>query len=338
MNIFKILSSILIVSHSLFASECIIQDEKTPKSLHLIVGSTRSKESISLWREKITGSGNDFTHKNTFEGKAISLDIFPSHADSMLPHIQADARTFIPRIKIDAVYMELFPSIDVHTLGKTQASGNTENKIKQMMSMPDAIKNLAQYMNPRAKLEIEHIPYITLLDEKFYVAAVSYLRKENPFNCFLSPLFIENLEARKQIGLDSKISYWNEIRRDCLERRKWSPDDTSGIIHEAVISHHFLLRAIDNIKNLLSLDSNAIEKRLEFEHIEYVKNPVDFLSQKSGSLISTIAEEFSTLSQEELVCSFLKVNGFEDIFVIRQDSIVNGRRNVWIISGRYKSS
>ncbi len=186
--------------------------------LCLVVGSCRSKETVNIWWQKISGSETDFTHEKTFGGKAVTLDILSCKRKG-LPHLQENARTFKPRSSIKAVYMELFPSIDVNTVGASYATGSGQEKVDQMTLMPATICNLAAYMVAEAPLTIEHIPHFSCLEVALYAQSSSACKTLNPFSCFLSPVFMEDLEA-SMVSRGTPELNFNDWERIMQQRRR----------------------------------------------------------------------------------------------------------------------
>lgn len=312
-----------------------MSEPKADKELYLVVGSTRKESYVNPFAKKIFGDTVDFTHQNTFNGKATTLDICPS-AILDVPHIQADALSYKPgpNAVIRAIFTELFPSIYL----TSQQVSRTKNEKRdpkevwsEMMLMPETIRNLAQYMTEGATLEIEHLPFTSFYEMGYYVQAVSTLRKYNPFHGFLSPFFMENLEARNHLGIDAKVAFWKTILDAKKSFMPWNDEAAGSGVDEAIKSHPKLLQAIQNIAILLP--NEQVEARLNIEFNLYQTNPAQFFSSLfRGSLSEFIASEFTMLSQQDLIKAFLERNGFKDVRVERKDNPYNNRKNVWMIS------
>ena len=236
--------------------------------LWLVVGSCRSKETVNIWWQKISGSETDFTHEKTFGGKAVTLDSLPCKRAG-LPHLQENARTFKPSSPIKAVYMELFPSIDVNRVGASYATGTGQEKIDQMTLMPATICNLAAYMVAEAPLTIEHIPHFSCLEGAPYAQSSSAFKTLNPFSCFLSPVFMEDLEA--SMASKGKIEpNFNDWERIIQQRRGPSFDAFKGYFeNEWRHDHPFFLEAFKNIQIFAGLEEEPFQRRLHSEIIKY---------------------------------------------------------------------
>jgi hypothetical protein len=160
-----------------------MEGQQKDDGLYLVVGSNRSKQATSKIYENMVGPGVDFSHKTTFGGRAITLDLLRCSIKGQR-HLVVDARKFNPGEKkvIRAVYMELFPSIDEGKMGTSM--GSKTNLYEELMCMPHALENLASHMGEGATVEIEHYPHSSAFEVQNYVKLVFSLRKLNPFHCF----------------------------------------------------------------------------------------------------------------------------------------------------------
>jgi len=190
--------------------------QSSKEELYLVIGSTREAEKLSNYWQKIIGQGKDFTHKNTYGGKAITLNLFPSKIKK-LPHIRADATTYNPGPKafIKAAFFELFPSIKTRGMSCDRRRLDTEAQhdrfIEEIHLMPHAIDNIAKYMPQGAQLDIEHIPHLVTLPLTLN-SVIPMLRTINPFSWYLSPLHMEALESLKYQEERKQDIYWKMIK------------------------------------------------------------------------------------------------------------------------------
>lgn len=309
---------------------CAMESQKD--DLYLVVGNSRKEGKVNIWWKRIMGNETDFTHRSTFEGKATTLDLEPC-ALTELPHIQADAKTYNPGSPcIRAVFMELIPSIGVDTFGFVKEEcRDAEGELTKLRLMPDIIRNLSLYMPSGATLEIEHLPHFTLLDSNFYAKFISYLRRKNPFHAFLSPVFMENLKVRDYLGAEQKIAYWSKVREQKLILG-WSLEDANTIISEAARSHPILLEALSRVQQLLGINSESFNSRINADIKLYEKSPQKYFGMFHNALSSVVAQEFCLLSQQGAIKEFLEKKGFTNTLIQHQDNRYNGRKNVWMIS------
>lgn len=312
--------------------------ESAAENLYLVVGNSRKEGDVNFWWKRIMGSETHFTHKATFAGKATSLDIEPC-AIADVAHIQADAKTYNPGSqRIQAVFMELFPSINIKIFGSTEyIIDDAQAELIMLRLLPDVVSNLSRYMIPGATLEIEHIPHFTLTDPKFYAECSSYLKRKNPFHAFLSPLFNENLKARNYQGVERKVEYWQEVKDKKLSDG-WAVGNVNAIIHEAVETHPWILQALCNVQRLLDLAEEPFNKKINAEIALFENNQQRFSATFHNSLSSVVAQEFCLLSQQDAIKGFLEKKGFENISIDHQNNPYNGRKNVWIIAAAKKKS
>lgn len=325
-----ILNFIIFFLFSVFLSQENYAAEKN--ELYLVVGNCRREGAINIWWKHIVGNQTDFTHKNTYNGKATTLDI-ESSAISGVPHIQADAKTYNPGSQcIRSIFMELFPSIDIRQIGVTKGAGNNpEKELEKMKLLPNVIRNFSLYMFPGSLLEIEHVPHFTLFDSNFYVRCVSYLKEENPFHLFISPLFMENLKSKKIIDPSHKLEYWEQVKAQKLSQ-KWTEENTNTVIAEAAESHPLLLQALINIQQFIGFNEVQFHKRIDTEIEDYEKDAGKFHASFHNTLSSVVAQEFCLLSQHDLIKNFLEQSGFEKVHIAHQDNKYNGRKKVWMIT------
>lgn len=302
--------------------------------LHLIAGSARRAGKLNTWWEIVVGKEGNFSHENIFGGKATTLDILELNTQN-LPHIVADARDYKPSPKIQSLYLELFPSIDVETVRMPGKDRDVEAEYKIMMLMPDALENLGQYMKPGSILEIEHIPHLTCLDYSGYLNLAPTLRPLNPFHCFFTPLFIQNLKARK-LSEEQQISFWSAIKGNF-------PAELKALVDEAQSVQPYIHEAIKNIARLTKINVNKISERIDQE-IKLCENNEQAIFQTISSfvqkylytsLIMCILQEECMLTHQDIMVAFLEKNGFTNIAVNRQDNPYNGRKNVWWISATH---
>jgi hypothetical protein len=309
--------------------------------LHLVVGSSRKTSTyINPYAEKIFGKDIDLTHRKTFNGQAITLDLRTS-SDGELPHIQGDACSYTPSegTRFRAVFMELFPSIRTSSrveIRYPKPGKEAGQELSDLMLMPHAIQNLSKYMKEGDSIEIEHLPLLTSLGFTVYHEIAATLKKYNPFHGILSPFFMENMNARNYEGIKEKVAYWKLVRERKVSFLQWDEETSKAIMGEAIRNHVFVLQAIQNIKTLLPTEQ--IQQRLNIEFNIYKANPNDFFSQRFvGSLSELIAWEFTMLSQQDSLKNFFKRNGFGGVKIERKDNPYNGRRNVWMISAMRNS-
>lgn len=311
-----------------------LQAAEDSNDLNLIAGSTREAGKLNAWWKKVVGNGGKFSHEETFGGKAITLDTQESKVPGV-PHIVADARHYNPSAKIQRLNLELFPSIDVQTVSIPGNDRDPQAEYTIMMLMPDALTNLGQNMKLEGSLEIEHIPHITCLDYKGYLNLAPILRPLNPFHCFCTPLFIQNLKARN-LNQEQQITFWSNLK-------KTFPGELQAVVDEAERVQPYILEAIENIAKLTKINSNKISQRID-EEIKLCEpngqatfQTISTFIQKYlyTSLITCIIQEECMLTQQGIMADFLEKNGFTDIAINRQDNPYNGRKNVWWISATH---
>lgn len=307
------------------------------EGLYLVVGSTRAAEEVSPYWQKIIGGGTDFTHKNTYGGKAITLNVLRSKIKG-LPHIKADATTYNPGRQgpIQAVFFELFPSLQNRGESFKAVSLNTPEQHKQEVSnlhlMPNAIVNLAKYMPQGASLDIEHIPHIASLPPHLRTL-VPMLRNTNPFSWYLSPLHMEALESLKFQDENKQEIYWKVIKALKMRDEHWDEETATSLIDEARTCLPSFRSAIHNLKILLSMNEEEFEQTLAKEVTLYKQDRSSFFSKElPDSLSFVIAQEACMLMHGGFMMDFLKKHGFENVDVGRKDNPYNGRENVWMIS------
>jgi len=301
--------------------------EREPESL--VVGSTREAQFVGFWWEKMQGKGGDFSHRQTFGGKAVSLDLKKCSLKK-LPHRIADARTYKPKGQIKHVFMELFPSsVEADKIGTaTHGANDLELALTQLLLMPDVIKNLASYMEPGCTLEIEHIPHSAYISG--YENTFSLFQSANPFHSFISPYALDALRARNidfRNDMESYSKYWDEIK-------KKEPKECEGLINVSAISVAYIKRAIEHIEKYTKFKSKTIEERINEEIVlcEQLGWP-EFLDTKGPiSIITCITQIASIFEQEESIISFLEANGFKDVKIEIKDNDYNQRKNVFMIS------
>lgn len=161
-------------AENLPVSPCDAAGRRLPigEGLSLVVGSNRAPVQLTKvfkeFHNPLPGKG-DFTHKDTFGGRATTLDLKPrTPGTERCSHIKQDVLVFRPDRPINAILMEFLPS---HL-----TSG--------------AIAHLAPHMNPGAPLIIELSLAVTDYREIFSEVCreeipqiLSKKRQENPFHC-----------------------------------------------------------------------------------------------------------------------------------------------------------
>lgn len=326
----KFQASILLVLIYTMAS---VLGAMEPEPESLVVGSMREAQFVGSWWKKMQGEGGDFSHRQTFGGKAVSLDLKKCTLKN-LPHRIADARTYRPKGKIKQVFMELFPSsVEGDKIGTTTHGANDlEVALTQLLLMPDVIKNLATYMEPGCTLEIEHIPHSAYIS-KGYGNAFRIFQSANPFHSFVSDFTLGALRARNidiRNDMNAYVKYWDEIKKKELEEY----EDLEDLINASAISVTYLKQAIKHIKKYTKFKSKSIEDRIDQEIVscEQIGWPQFLDTYGPNSIITCITQIASILEQQELMIAFLKEIGFKDVKVEIKDNDYNQRKNVFMIS------
>lgn len=166
----------------------------TPTSeLHLVMSSCRSQDPSlpGYFQQKLYGNGVDLTHRHTFDGKAITIDIEPNQTPG-LPHIQEDFLKFSPT-------RYLRQQIEKGTEAPTGFMAATKQPVKQIfferppvcMGAEDPFTNLlgrwlnhiAPFMPKDATLSIEWEPYLTVVGGT--LKDIETCIQANPFNAWL---------------------------------------------------------------------------------------------------------------------------------------------------------
>lgn len=345
-----------LILFTVFFTQHVFASSKKPlEEIYLVVGSPRCAGQISSWYKRMTdGQEQDFTHRKTFNGLATTLDICPlKDRTENFKHICADARNYKPSANqiIGNVYLELFPGIDVNTVGMTQGKGDSEQEFKTLNLMPDVIKNLSQYMKKGATLELEHLAHFSLTAAYAYPQMSQYFKKENPFHFFVSPLLMDSYESISHQGVPNKLAFWKKAKEDIMktieEQVAGHGSISSGLTVEKIADQIIgeftqeavtVLKAMTNLASLIGISEEGIYKLLSLEIAKYKKAIRNFPNQNENlkgfeeSLSCFVAQELYMIAQTPLIIDLLQKYGFEDVKISHRNNPYNGRKNVLFIS------
>lgn len=335
----NIIKFLFIVVSSAFVVETVMAMEQGNEPLYLVVGSTRKEALLSPWRKAIYKSDNqDFSHINTFSGKATTIDLFPCELKEVpeLPHIQTNILTFTPERPIGGVFMELLPSSDVTYKGKKKeviSSENIEEQTNKLLFLPNVINHIARYMIPGSTLAIEQQPIIVGSNNiNFYLKMMPLCAVANPFTHVLSPLYYETFKAYLKPE-EKRNNYWARVNNALITKYpNQEVSEVRDLVAYAQESVSFLTQAIEAVQKLLpNISKEKIQNRISSEMAIYEKKQETF--DLSQMLLGTIIEEMHMIMFQERVKEFLVEAGFEAIEVKRVEiNPYNGRKNSWIIS------
>lgn len=308
------------------------------EDVFLVVGSCRDNITLAPYAKFLFGDDTDFTHLKTFNGRATTLDINPCKL-SKVPHIKADAATPLKQFTgkpIAAVFFEHFPPIRTND---TLTSIDLKKCGDDLLLMPKAIRNIAQYMKKGATLEIQHLPaHIFTWDTKF----VEDLKTSNPFVFFLSPYFMESIRGRNlQFGSHKYDKHWAFLVDEDVQFSLfgWNYYISPVLVYLMEEKHQFVVQAIKNLEELLPkvFDTQGILDKEVLSYIEGIDPNTGsskwFASSFHTSFSQLVALEFAILSQKEYIKTFLETNGFSKIEISRKDNPHNGCKNVLMITG-----
>ncbi len=336
--------------------------------LYLVVGSNRIEGEISnpYLESYRYNSETDFSHQDTFDGKATTLDLYP---DVGVPnHIPAtDACAYVPSKPIAEVFMENFPSwgardvmnlqrlnvtmhpelsVEIHKEFQKQTSMcppivqaiiqtrmfidlNTPCTIDPLL-MPRAIKNLRKHMRSGAKLYIEHMPLFSLPAEK---------KGKNPFSLYVYPLFPDLLKA---VTVTDAEQVWYDAG-ERLYRLDIPLESIRSIILEGKEKQELCKKAIELVQVAMAnatgkfyFERNTYFEQLNKEINSFSTNFLGKQAQFQQSLSVVIALELERLEQsraDSSINQFLQSQGFTNIQQERVDrNPFNGRSNSWMIT------
>lgn len=341
--LFVVLSSFTIV-----ASAATDVATSTACELSLVVGSNRTVGQINndYLESYHHGMEMDFSHRHTFDGNAITLDLRPDKGiERHIP--DTDVCSFSPKQKIAKVFMELFPSRGVRTPIDLQRSvfiaipeaklriirevsdrltglpvsvrNEMLAKMREAMDIPPeidhclmqkAITNLARHMKPGAHLHIEHMPLLAKLQSTPYSAV---FMDSNPFLLYVDPRFCDLLLFAIETD-EAEMSEEQTLYRQAINNIQVEMAAATGKIR---------------------FDRDDFFKRLagEIEDLRESFCDKDIAFQKSLSVI--VAIEVARLQQAKAdsdINRFLLSLGFKDIHQERvKRNPFNGRSNSWMI-------
>lgn len=310
-----------------------VQASEETEDLYLVVGSTRKQGQLSSILAKKYGSEVDCSHRKTFDGRATSLDIYDVEIQG-LPHIKADVLTYRPenKQKIRAAFMELLPSSIIPGVQGSFSRAkrlNPEDRKKHLAFMPNAIRNLAQYMPEGATLDIEHDPYLTISsDLSTYHRARSELVSLNPFHGFVPLLFMNSMEV-SFLSDDVCSWYWSCLHGN-LNKLGYPDDLIQEFITASIQDLESTKSAISSVKQALGLTDEGIKKLIDADLTYYKKHG---FNSDAFQITMIIMSEFIMFSRQEAMKSFLTSVGFINTTIKRLDkNPYNGRKNTWMIS------
>ena len=303
-----------------------------PDEVFLVVGSVRKEGTYFSFDRQLFGEDCDFTHRKTFKGKAITLDIRSCEIPN-LTHIQADASKPIACLKehsVQAVCFELFPSYKDES-GGMHSLKNLNESAQDFLLMPNAIKNIARYMKAGASLEIEHSPHFVSTPK---LQTVQDLNRKNPFLYGLSPFFMESIKACQYPQDDEKCrKHWDDVLTQKRSLFQWCDRNSPDHLEDMKSNHHVVVQATKNIKGYFK-KNKYIQDLINKDYAKYLKNADEFYENEFMIGISgLIGVEYGVLSQKESIKVFLEKNGFDSVELSRRDNPHNGRKMVWMISG-----
>lgn len=342
----------------------------TDNELYLVVGSTRGKNSsFSRLIDKVYRSETvDLSHRKTFNGKATTIDLFPSELKDA-PHIIANARNYdFSKQVISSAFLErLSTLVDSSSLDFARLSRDQAHLKHNYMG--DIIENVLKYMKPDGTLEIEWSPYTTLSGQS--IAELEEYIEANPFHCFLNlnvvlqAVFIlggdkQNIRALTKDILIPTLQMVKEIESHLrfyhAQGAGTSYEELRDLIYqEAVI----LLRMIQNKSDIL-LDYNVqlhnlADLKTAFKKALFTSFAPEHIGQKvtintnlgprsgwaytqplfnSQTFLNFVIDDIAALHNQPHVMNYLLSLGLKDISIAKGDNPHNGRKNVWMIRAR----
>jgi hypothetical protein len=146
---------------------------------------------------------------------------------------------------------------------------------------------------------------------------------------------MESLEARKHDDEEKTALFWGPISKTLGST--FDEQSVLLVLSEAIRAKQLLLQAIENVRTLLKLTPEEVEKWLDKENAKYKANVQSFMMIAAQTLSHAVMLEYTMLSQQDLITAYLEEKGFKDVRIERRTSAVNGRNNSWIICAIIKN-
>ncbi|WP_010298890.1 hypothetical protein [Candidatus Odyssella thessalonicensis] len=289
-------------------------------NLYLVVGSDRMAGEINNpYLSAIHQSAMaDFSHQETFNRKATTLDLKSTRPAAGHHISNQDASSFIPSQPLQSLFMELFPSRGVKTyldlerlvfsqyperletmlssvradlMEKISNPKEIEERLQRLRVMAsqtpnlynsllaETISHLSKYMPSGATLDIEHIPLVTLRGFELSPAIASLMTLKNPFHLWVLPTF-PYLLAAAMPSCPNEDEGWQDLVEMLQQQAPVS--NRQALLLEAQQKKDLCRQAILNVEQLCQ----ETEVRVPFEEEDFYSQLIaDVQEQKENSPI-----------------------------------------------------
>jgi hypothetical protein len=339
---------------------------KIKEDLYLVAGSNRQAGvSVGSLLDSVWGTDKvDMTHRKTFDGQAVTMDLNPSPIKDV-KHIVGDARTFdFCKYNIKAVLLERLPT----SIDQDACSADRDNKLENMTKnyLGTCIQNIAKAMKPETPMHIEWHPYVSLAPENMQL---ELLIDKNPFhgflhlNVMLNSVFIHGGAVANFKFFPNEL--WptledmvKKINRLIMSFSTQSPTETPHKLTARTVWEALIIQRMIQLKSMVCLDyyspTDSTDKLIEAGPRAIYRNfPPQHVNSKISikgsdgkvntgivyerkefqalSLFNFLIDDIAAEMNAPYVKKYMESIGFGDVSVAKGDNPYNGRKNVWMI-------